>query len=152
MTKVLFDLENGDRPYVAANAVIIEERQGKKYILLGKRKNVAGSGYYYLPGGHIKTGETITQSLEREMKEETNLDIKVGNLVWIEETIEGLHHITLYYRVKRKNRKQPIINKEPHKCYGWQWFLMDDLPSPLWHTLEQFIKEEIKGTRIKRFT
>jgi len=151
MAEELFDKENEDRPYVAVNAVIIKQNQGRKYILLGKRKSVAGDGYYYLPGGHIKTGETIGQSLEREIKEELNIDVKAGNCVWIEEAREGRHHITFYYRANLINKKQKIVNKEPHKCYGWKWFPMDDLPSPLWHTLGQFIKKEREGTRIKRF-
>jgi len=88
MTEELFDKENEDRPYVAVNAVIIKRSQGKKYILLGRRKSVAGDGYYYLPGGHIRTGETISQSLEREIREEMGIDVKAGNCVWVEEARE----------------------------------------------------------------
>jgi len=88
MTKELFDKENEDSPYVAVNAVIIKKAVGKRYILLGKRKNVAGAGYYYLLGGHIRTGETISQSLEREIREEMGIDVKAGNCVWVEEARE----------------------------------------------------------------
>lgn len=57
MKKIFFDKENELRPYLAVNAVILKKINGKQHILLGKRKNVAGAGYYYPPGGHVKWGE-----------------------------------------------------------------------------------------------
>jgi len=38
MKKIIFDKENENRPYVAANAVIFKNIKGKQYLLLGKRK------------------------------------------------------------------------------------------------------------------
>lgn len=67
MKTTILDKENKKRPYVAVNAVIFKIIDGKEYILLGKRKNVVGAGYYYLPGGHIKEGEKIEEALKREM-------------------------------------------------------------------------------------
>lgn len=144
MKKIIFDKENEDRPYVAANAVIIKKIKNKEHILLGKRKNVAGHGHYYVPGGHIKRGEKIKDCLKREVKEETGLNIEVEKFVWVEENFEGPHHITLYYETILKDLNQKPKNLEPEKCYGWDWYPIDKPPKPLWQTLEEFLKKYFK--------
>ncbi len=35
---------------------------------------------------------------------------------------------------------------EPHKCGSWDWYNLNNLPSPLWHTLDKVLcvlKEKI---------
>ena len=51
-------------------------------VLLCKAK---GGSSTYLPGGHIEFGETATEALVREMKEESGLDVEVGRLLGVLE-------------------------------------------------------------------
>jgi ADP-ribose pyrophosphatase YjhB (NUDIX family) len=44
-----------------------------------------GAQTTYLPGGHIEFGETGAEALVREMKEETGLDVRAGNLLGVLE-------------------------------------------------------------------
>jgi 8-oxo-dGTP diphosphatase len=46
-------------------------------ILLIKRRTVPFRGYWALPGGRVDLGETVEQTIVREVKEETGLDITV---------------------------------------------------------------------------
>jgi 8-oxo-dGTP diphosphatase len=46
-------------------------------ILLIKRHTVPFSGYWALPGGRVDSGETVEQTIVREVKEETGLDVAV---------------------------------------------------------------------------
>lgn len=46
-------------------------------ILLIKRRTVPFKGYWALPGGRVDPGETVEQTIVREVKEETGLDIAV---------------------------------------------------------------------------
>jgi 8-oxo-dGTP diphosphatase len=46
-------------------------------ILLIKRRTVPFRGYWALPGGRVDPGETVEQTIVREVKEETGLDIAI---------------------------------------------------------------------------
>jgi len=46
-------------------------------ILLIKRRTLPFMGYWALPGGRVDPGETVEQAIEREVKEETGLDVEV---------------------------------------------------------------------------
>ena len=56
-------------------AAIIEFPNNK--ILLVKRATVVFKGYWALPGGRVDTGETVEQTVVREVKEETGLHVKI---------------------------------------------------------------------------
>lgn len=64
------------------SAVIIIEVNN--ILLIHRVKN--GEEYYVIPGGSIKKGETPEVAAAREVKEETNLDITVGNIFWEDVT------------------------------------------------------------------
>ncbi len=49
-------------------------------ILLGHRRDV---DWWNLPGGGMEAGETVDEALCREVREETGLDVAVGQLVGI---------------------------------------------------------------------
>ena len=46
-------------------------------ILLIKRRTVPFKGYWALPGGRVDPGETVEQTILREVKEETGLDVAI---------------------------------------------------------------------------
>jgi 8-oxo-dGTP diphosphatase len=54
---------------------IIEDKKGN--IVLIKRKYPPFQGFYALPGGFIEKGEKPKQALLREVKEETNINVKI---------------------------------------------------------------------------
>jgi 8-oxo-dGTP diphosphatase len=61
---------------VAVSALIIEA--GK--VLLGHRRDI---GWWNLPGGGMELGETVEEALQREVREETGLEVEVGRLVGV---------------------------------------------------------------------
>lgn len=141
MSKIIFDKENESRPYITVTAVITKVLKGKRCILLGKRKNIAGRGSYYLPGGHIHEEETIVYALKREVLEECGLKVLPKKCIWVEENFEIRHHINLYYESELVDRDAKPINKEPNKCYGWNWYPVTNPPKPLWVSLGKFLKQ-----------
>nr|WP_026522830.1 NUDIX domain-containing protein [Butyrivibrio sp. VCB2001] len=69
--------------------VLVQEKRGTKY-----------PGGLVFPGGHIESGESLTESVIREMKEETGLTIRnpipCGFKDWIQE--DGTRYIVLLYK------------------------------------------------------
>lgn len=72
-----------DRPYVGVGAVIVQDGQ----VLIVKRKYDPLAGQWSLPGGGVELGETLEDSIVREMLEETGLDIEVGPVVEVFDRI-----------------------------------------------------------------
>lgn len=73
--------------FVCVDVVYI--RDGK--ILLLKCTVKQFKGCWHLVGGHAEEDETLKEALRREFKEETNLDITVGDIIdgRIEKTLTG---------------------------------------------------------------
>lgn len=42
-------------------------------------------GYFFLPGGHVEPGESVTASLEREVHEELGISTSAGNVISVFE-------------------------------------------------------------------
>ncbi|NOY14908.1 MAG: NUDIX domain-containing protein [bacterium] len=136
---VCWDSENEKRPYLAVDAVIFKKHKDKLQVLLGKRgKGIAGAGKWHVPGGHVKEGEKLTEAVKREVREETGLEIVIDQIVWIEENFDNnRHHVTIDIACWLEGKQEPK-NLEPRKCDGWQWFDLDNLPTPLWKLAKFF--------------
>lgn len=81
----------------------ILENEGK-YLLVNHSKLNVDNVFWNFPGGGKETNETIAKTLIREFKEETNLDIKIGKFLFINQVISSsLHAIELYFSVFAEN-------------------------------------------------
>ena len=72
-----------DRPYVGVGAVIVDGGN----VLIVKRKYDPLAGQWSLPGGGVELGETLEDSIVREMREETGLEIEVGPVIEVFDRI-----------------------------------------------------------------
>jgi len=93
------------QPIVGVGAVII--RDGK--ILLEKRKYDPGKGMWSIPGGLVELGEGAEQTVVREVKEETGLEVEkpehidvVDNVIKDRNGEIKYHFVIIDYFVKLK--------------------------------------------------
>lgn len=76
--------EYPERPIVGVGAVVV--RDGA--VLLVQRAGEPLKGQWTLPGGAVELGETLTEALQRELREETGLEVRVLDLI---EVFERIH-------------------------------------------------------------
>lgn len=74
-----------NRPQIAVSAGIF--RDGK--ILLVRRAREPSKGIYTFPGGRVEFGESLTEALAREVREETGLVIEILGLTGFREALPG---------------------------------------------------------------
>lgn len=79
-----------DHPRIRVAALLVMDG---KVLLARHRKD--GRTYHLLPGGGVETGETLSAALEREVAEETGLNIAVGRPLLLNDTIDpsGARHL-----------------------------------------------------------
>ena len=63
------------RPSVTVDAVVLYVKENLTRILLIQRKKEPFKDLWALPGGFVEMDETLEQSVARELKEETGLDL-----------------------------------------------------------------------------
>lgn len=82
-------------PFVQLGVGAVAVRAGQ--ILLIQRGRPPYPGKWSIPGGKLLFGETISQAIVREMKEETCLDVEVGAYAGMIESIhdEGEWHYVI---------------------------------------------------------
>ncbi|PQA60669.1 NUDIX domain-containing protein [Siphonobacter curvatus] len=70
-------------------------------ILLIRHKALFEDGPFWAPpGGSLEFGESIPQALVREFNEETQLQVRVGELLYVNEFIRSpLHTLEVFFRV-----------------------------------------------------
>ena len=79
-----------ETPRVSARALIIED--GKLLVSAYRDDGpdpVEARAWYVTPGGGQRRGETLHQCLLREVREETNAEVRVGRLRWVREFISA---------------------------------------------------------------
>jgi mutator protein MutT len=72
-----------DRPIVAVGAVILDHG----CVLLIQRGQEPLKGAWSLPGGAVEVGETLADALVREVREETALEVVVGRVLEVLDSI-----------------------------------------------------------------
>jgi len=125
---------------IGVNCFLVKDNK----ILLGKRLCKAGYGEWGLPGGHLEYGEDFIVGAKRELYEETGvkaLEIEFNQL--INDLQENGHFIHINFLVTKWEGE--IETKEPEKCAGWEWFDLDNLPTPIFYGHDNFIPAFKKG-------
>ncbi|KAL6789357.1 NUDIX hydrolase domain-like protein [Trichoderma sp. SZMC 28012] len=107
---------------------IIQNKEGK--FLCSIRKGSHGAGTWQFPGGSMKFGETLLGCAEREVLEETGLEVQaLGIVAYTSDCFleENKHYLTPFAKCIMKNPDQEPQVMEPDKCVEWTWKSWDEL-------------------------
>jgi 8-oxo-dGTP diphosphatase len=102
------------RPFLAVSAAIV--RDGK--ILVVRRARPPANGLYTLPGGVVEVGETLTDAVVREVREETSLAVEPVALAGFRETVvrDGSDRVQRHFVIlcfaARWRAGEPVLNEE----------------------------------------
>jgi len=104
-------------PVPAVAAIILRGSE----ILLVKRASEPGLGKWSAPGGSVEIGETLEQALSREVREETGLEIEIGELAGVSDLIvrrDGIirfHYVLIdYFAAVRSG--EPVAATDVSEC------------------------------------
>ncbi|NLM45495.1 MAG: (deoxy)nucleoside triphosphate pyrophosphohydrolase [Firmicutes bacterium] len=97
-------------------AAVIENEEGK--VLVAKRKpGMKLAGYWEFPGGKVKENEAPEEGLRRELREEMNVEIEVGE--YIGENVHRYGDFTIRLLAYRARIAWGKIELTDHDEYRW---------------------------------
>jgi len=123
---------------VSIDAVIIN---GNKVLLI-QRGVEPNKGFWGTPGGYVEWDESLEETVKREVKEETNLEVSDVKLVGVysSPTRHPKQVINLVYLVSVKDGEP----KHGDDALNAKWFLLSELPNPMALDHKQNIQDAIK--------
>lgn len=130
---------------IPISVFILLKKQDK--ILLLYRKNTSfNSDKWSLPAGRVESGESATNAMVREAKEEIDIDINLEDLssplVMHNHDDQG-ERMHLFFVCEKWNGEPK--NNEPHKCGEIKWHKVSELPDNIISQVETGIRAKLNN-------
>jgi 8-oxo-dGTP diphosphatase len=106
-------------------------------LLLGRRNMEPGRGAWSFFGGYVDRGEQVEEAALREVKEETNLDVRLEGLVGVYST-QGDPHILIVYQASVPDEQLAVLAPDPEEVSELALFELDAMP-PLAFSIDERI-------------
>ena len=112
-----------------ASVSFIIQKEGK-FLLFYRTDGYFKDGWWVLPAGHVEAGETATQTVIRECREELGIEVFPEDVEFahiVHNLVGENKRMDFYFLVKKF--KGNLSNLEPEKCEKMEFFASDSLPS-----------------------
>ena len=103
-------------------AAVIEANQ--RFLVTRRQPGVHLAGMWEFPGGKIDPAEAHTSALQRELREELDVHVDVGERLY--QTVHAYDDRTVelhFYRCSLKGEPRPLLGQQ------MQWVAREELPS-----------------------
>lgn len=124
-------------------------------VLLSKRLNTGyRDGEYSVVAGHVEPGETFTQTVIREAREEVGIellpsDVEVIHVQHRKSNLDDSERVHVYFRAN--NWKGTVRNCEPNKCSDLMWSKVTNLPSNMVPCVKHVIEQVSSGNNYSEY-
>lgn len=120
--------------------------KGRK-VLLGRRhpdpekadSELHGEGTWTMPGGKLEYRESFEDGARREVKEEIGIHLDEVKVICVNnDKNEFAHFITIGLFSDRFSGEPKVM--EPDEIVEWEWFSLDNLPTPMYFPSKKIIE------------
>ncbi len=122
-------------------AVIIKDN---KILAAQRPENKSLGGMWEFPGGKIEEGESPEEALYREIIEEMDCEITVGNFIVRDVYSYDFGDIALSTFYCELNKKEPIANEHSEL----RWLTVEELDSVVWAPADYATLEILKKRKL----
>jgi ADP-ribose pyrophosphatase YjhB (NUDIX family) len=125
--------EHWRNPWPCANGIVVQDGR----VLLGRRAHAPWHGLWGSPGGFCELGEHPADTVVREVREETGLEVEVGDYLgtWVDVYADdpqapdaGVINVA-YYTATLAG--EAAASLDPAEVSEIAWFAWDELPAGL---------------------
>lgn len=111
---------------------VLRNQEGKILLLKRSAKYESAEGSWDIPGGRIDPGTTLGENLTREVREETQMELKgspklaaAQDILFTKDGGEEMHIVRLTYLASVEG--EPVLDGKEHTEHRWAAF--DELSS-----------------------
>ncbi|MCY3608682.1 MAG: NUDIX hydrolase [Acidimicrobiaceae bacterium] len=129
-------------PTVCVGGIAVRGRS----VLLVRRGRPPGEGLWAFPGGRVEPGERLSDAVERELAEETGLEVRCGDLVGVTEHVsESLHFVILDYAVECDPVAAPVAGDDAAEARFVDFDEIRSGATPLSGGMRDFLDRHVFG-------
>lgn len=133
-------------------AYLLRDRDGRREVLLGRKKRGLGEGYLVGLGGKFEPGESAVEAAVREIEEESGVVVDPADL----DRRGELHYLfparpawsqrsTVFVVTRWTGEPSPSDELDP------EWFALDDVPyESMWDDAKHWLPEVLTGGQVSR--
>ncbi len=121
--------EKSSKLHIVAVVAVIRNKEGKYLVLKRSEWEKAYPGMYTFPGGKVEDNDSIEETLEREVLEETGLVLKTRKILLKDKSFTRPDNQTVkvFSYLCDVEKDGPVIISDEHTDY--KWVDPEELPS-----------------------